>query len=112
MDGHLVQGHVDAVAQLVSVEEQEGSWLMTFGLADDARSRSHLMIEKGSICVNGISLTCFGLNENRFSVAVIPYTYAHTNLGNLQEGQEVNIEFDMVGKYISRMIGQEKEKGA
>lgn len=112
MDGHLVQGHVDATAHVVSIEEQEGSWLMTFELADDSKDRSQLMIEKGSICVNGISLTCFGLNRSRFTIAVIPYTYSHTNLGKLEVGQRVNIEFDMVGKYIAQMIGCEKEKGA
>lgn len=99
LDGHLVQGHVDATATCESVSNQDGSWLFTFSYP---KQFAHLIIEKGSICINGISLTVFNLVENRFSVAIIPYTFAHTNMQHLQAGNTVNIEFDMVGKYLAR----------
>ncbi len=99
LDGHLVQGHVDATATCESVSNQNGSWLFTFSYP---KQFAHLIIEKGSICINGISLTVFNLVENRFSVAIIPYTFAHTNMQHLQAGNTVNIEFDMVGKYLAR----------
>ena len=99
LDGHLVQGHVDATATCASVEDQNGSWLYTFQYPAQF---AHLLIEKGSICVNGISLTAFDLDENRFSVAIIPYTYEHTNLKQVKPGDSVNLEFDMVGKYLAR----------
>jgi riboflavin synthase len=104
IDGHLVQGHVDAVGTCLSVEDQAGSWRFVI---EYPSSFAHLVIEKGSIAVNGISLTAWGITENRFSVAIIPYTFEHTNLRFLQPGQTVNLEFDMVGKYIHRqsMIG-------
>ena len=99
LDGHLVQGHVDATATCESVSNQDGSWLFTFSYP---KQFAHLIIEKGSICINGISLTVFNLVENRFSVAIIPYTFTHTNMQHLQAGNTVNIEFDMVGKYLAR----------
>ena len=99
LDGHLVQGHVDATATCESVSNQDGSWLFTFSYPQQF---AHLIIEKGSICLNGISLTVFNLVDNRFSVAIIPYTFAHTNMQHLQAGHTVNIEFDMVGKYLAR----------
>lgn len=99
LDGHLVQGHVDATATCASVEDQNGSWLYTFQYPAQF---AHLLIEKGSICVNGISLTAFDLVDNRFSVAIIPYTYEHTNLKQVKAGDSVNLEFDMVGKYLAR----------
>jgi riboflavin synthase len=99
LDGHLVQGHVDTTATCESVSNQDGSWLFTFSYP---KQFAHLIIEKGSICINGISLTVFNLVENRFSVAIIPYTFAHTNMQHLQAGKTVNIEFDMVGKYLAR----------
>jgi riboflavin synthase len=99
LDGHLVQGHVDATAICSTVEDQNGSWLYTFRYPAQF---AHLLIEKGSICVNGISLTAFDLIENRFSVAIIPYTYEHTNLKQVKPGDSVNLEFDMVGKYLAR----------
>lgn len=99
LDGHFVQGHVDATAVCRHIAPQEGSWLLTFGY--DA-AFAHLIIEKGSVCLNGVSLTCFNLVENTFQVAVIPYTWQHTNLSQLQPGSRVNIEFDLLGKYISR----------
>jgi len=100
LDGHLVQGHVDTTGTCVNIENQEGSWKYTFEYPEKF---SRLIIEKGSICVNGISLTAFGLESNRFSVAIIPYTYNFTNINQLQKNSRVNLEFDMVGKYISRM---------
>lgn len=99
LDGHLVQGHVDATATCESVSNQDGSWLFTFSYPQQF---AHLIIEKGSICLNGISLTVFNLVDNRFSVAIIPYTFAHTNMQHLQASHTVNIEFDMVGKYLAR----------
>jgi riboflavin synthase len=99
LDGHLVQGHVDATAICSNVEDQNGSWLYTFRYPAHF---AHLLIEKGSICVNGISLTAFNLAENHFSVAIIPYTYEHTNLKQVKAGDSVNLEFDMVGKYLAR----------
>jgi riboflavin synthase len=99
LDGHLVQGHVDATAICAAVEDQNGSWLYTF---QNPAQFAHLVIEKGSICVNGISLTAFDLVDNRFSVAIIPYTYEHTNLQQVKPGDSVNLEFDMVGKYLAR----------
>lgn len=99
LDGHLVQGHVDATAVCAGVEDQNGSWLYTFSYPAQF---AHLLIEKGSVCVNGISLTAFNLVDNRFSVAIIPYTFEHTNLQQVKAGDSVNLEFDMVGKYLAR----------
>jgi riboflavin synthase len=101
LDGHLVQGHVDAVGTCVSVEDQDGSWLYQFSFPDAFAS---LVIEKGSITVNGVSLTAFNVTRNSFCVAIIPYTYEHTNLKEVNPGATVNLEFDMVGKYIQRQI--------
>lgn len=99
LDGHLVQGHVDATAVCTGVEDKDGSWEFRFEFP--ARF-APLVIEKGSIAVNGISLTAWNVGLNSFSVAIIPYTYEHTNLKHLASGQSVNLEFDMVGKYIQR----------
>ncbi|MCU0381103.1 MAG: riboflavin synthase [Chitinophagaceae bacterium] len=99
LDGHLVQGHVDAKGSCLSVESRDGSWEFVFSYPPAFAS---LVIEKGSICVNGTSLTAFDLQENRFRVAIIPYTYEHTNISTLQPGSLVNLEFDMIGKYIAR----------
>lgn len=101
LDGHLVQGHVDAVATCRDVLEKNGSWEYTFQF--DSKFAA-LVIEKGSISLNGISLTIFNVTENRFSVAIIPYTYEHTNMQNLKKGDEINIEFDMIGKYVNRFM--------
>jgi riboflavin synthase len=105
LDGHLVQGHVDTIGTCLLKEEMGGSWLFTFEYPE---AYQHLMIEKGSICVNGISLTAFGLRQNHFQVAIIPYTYTHTNLHQVMPGHTVNLEFDMVGKYLTRwrQLGQ------
>lgn len=99
LDGHIVQGHVDAKATCIKIEELDGSWMITFGY--DSR-HAHLLIDKGSIAINGISLTVVRPTENEFTVAIIPYTYEHTNLGQLKVGAFVNLEYDMVGKYIAR----------
>ena len=100
LDGHLVQGHVDEVATCISVEDQDGSWLYRFTYSEDSKN---ITIEKGSICVNGTSLTVVGSEPNSFGVAIIPYTYEHTVFHQLQTGDLVNIEFDLLGKYISTM---------
>jgi riboflavin synthase len=101
LDGHFVQGHADATAICTNVQEQAGSWLYTFSFAEKFAA---LVIEKGSICINGISLTCFNVSKNSLQVAIIPYTYQHTNLKEVAVNHLVNIEFDMIGKYLARHI--------
>ena len=100
LDGHIVQGHVDTVAKCVSLIENDGSWNFRFAIPEQYAS---LIIEKGSICINGISLTIFDVTDTAFSVAIIPYTWHHTNLQQVKLNDTVNIEFDMVGKYINRI---------
>ena len=100
LDGHIVQGHVDTTAVCTQLKPLKGSWEYTFMYNEDF---AHLVIEKGSISVNGTSLTCFNVSKNTFTVAIIPYTYNHTSIKQIQGGNEVNIEFDIIGKYISRM---------
>ncbi|MGV8813704.1 MAG: riboflavin synthase [Gelidibacter sp.] len=100
LDGHIVQGHVDQTAICKSVEFQNGSWLFTFEY--DA-SLNNITIEKGSITVNGVSLTVVNSQKNEFSVAIIPYTYEHTTFKYLKENSVVNLEFDVLGKYIKRL---------
>ncbi len=102
-DGHIVQGHVDQTAVCLSVEDQQGSWLLTF---EYDPSTGNMTVEKGSVCVNGISLTVVNSTESTFSVAIIPYTWEHTNLHTVQPGTRVNLEFDIVGKYIRRIMDQ------
>lgn len=102
-DGHVVQGHVDQTAVCESVTDEQGSWVFTFRY--DA-SQGNVTVEKGSICVNGISLTVFNSEDDRFSVAIIPYTYEHTNLHQVKAGDTVNLEFDIIGKYVSRLLGK------
>lgn len=99
LDGHIVQGHVDATATCVKVEAVDGSWYYTF---EYQPTPEHLLVDKGSICVNGVSLTVVEPVDNLFSVAIIPYTYEHTNFHNIQEGTRVNLEFDILGKYIAK----------
>ena len=99
LDGHFVQGHVDATGICRSIIDLSGSWEITFEFPEKF---APLVIEKGSICVNGVSLTAFNVTLNTFTIAVIPYTWNHTNLNNLLEGSVVNLEFDMIGKYIFR----------
>ena len=99
LDGHLVQGHVDGIAKCLSVLVNDGSWVYKFEF--DA-SNEMLVIEKGSICINGVSLTVFDISENTFKVTIIPYTYENTSFKTLKKGDIVNIEFDMIGKYLAR----------
>lgn len=101
IDGHLVQGHVDTTAVCVDWIELNGSWEYTFKIDTQF---SNLIIEKGSICINGISLTLFDVTENTFKVAVIPFTYEHTNIKSVRVNDTVNIEFDILGKYVNRML--------
>jgi riboflavin synthase len=101
LDGHIVQGHVDQTAVCTHFKETDGSWEYTFEY--DASS-GNVTVEKGSICVNGISLTVVNSKANSFSVAIIPYTFAHTNLKNVREGSMVNLEFDIIGKYVARLM--------
>ena len=100
LDGHIVQGHVDETAKVKSVVVEEGSWVYEFQL----NQPSKLIVEKGSICINGTSLTAFNVADNSFAVTIIPYTYKNTVFHQLIKGSEVNIEFDIVGKYIQRMV--------
>ena len=99
-DGHVVQGHVDKTARILSIQDAQGSWLFTIKFDDP----NNIMVEKGSVTINGISLTCFNVSEAQFQVVVIPYTYENTNLGVLKEGNKVNIEFDIIGKYIKKIL--------
>ncbi len=99
LDGHLVQGHVDGVAKCISVYVNDGSWIYQFEF--DIKNEM-LLIEKGSICINGVSLTVFDIVKNTFKVTIIPYTYENTSFKKLKEGDMVNIEFDMIGKYLAR----------
>lgn len=101
VDGHLVQGHVDQTGICKSINEIDGSWEFIFGLANDT---SHILIEKGSICVNGVSLTCYNIADNCFQVSIIPYTYENTNFKYLKSGDVVNLEFDMIGKYVHALL--------
>lgn len=106
LDGHIVQGHVDQTAVCTQVEEADGSWYYTFEYElDEAMARQgYITVEKGSVCVNGVSLTVCNSGRNHFQVAIIPYTHDHTNFGQIEKGTIVNLEFDIVGKYISKMI--------
>ena len=99
LDGHLVQGHVDGVAKCLEVSVNDGSWIYKF---EFDVSNEMLLIEKGSICIDGVSLTVFDIIENTFKVTIIPYTYENTSFKSLKEGDIVNIEFDMIGKYLAR----------
>jgi riboflavin synthase len=100
LDGHIVQGHVDTTAVCTAATEKEGSWEFEFKVDN---SFGNQIIEKGSIAINGISLTLFDVGLNSFKVAIIPFTYNHTNLSFLKPGNEVNIEFDIIGKYVNRI---------
>ena len=105
LDGHMVQGHVDATAQLQSAEDQQGSWLLTFSFPVQY---AKYIVQKGSISVNGISLTVCNVTTNTFQVAIIPYTWEHTNLSKLPINGTVNIEFDIIGKYVEKMVSGEQ----
>lgn len=101
IDGHLVQGHVDSVGECLAVDPQDGSWEYRFRYPETFAA---LLVEKGSICLNGISLTVFKVTDREFSVAVIPYTYQHTNISAVEPGHTVNLEFDILGKYVARQL--------
>ena len=100
LDGHIVQGHVDQTGRCINVENANGSWIYTFKYDD---SQNNLTIEKGSITVNGVSLTVINSRKGEFSVAIIPYTYEHTNFKTFKIGTVVNLEFDVIGKYVRRL---------
>lgn len=100
IDGHIVQGHVDCTATCLEKVDKDGSWEFRFRIPPQF---SALIIEKGSICLNGISLTIFNVSIDEFSVAIIPYTFTHTNIGTIEVGMSVNIEFDIIGKYANRI---------
>ena len=100
LDGHIVQGHIDQTGVCTQIKEAEGSWYFTF---EYKPALQNITIEKGSITINGVSLTVVNSEKNSFSVAIIPYTYTHTNFNMLKVGSEVNLEFDVIGKYVSRI---------
>lgn len=100
-DGHIVQGHVDQIAEVENISERDGSWIFDFSYD---QSIGNITVEKGSITINGTSLTCFNSREGGFSVAIIPYTFEHTNFHQLQVGDRVNLEFDVIGKYVQRIL--------
>ena len=106
LDGHIVQGHVDQTARCTEVKETDGSWYFTFQYDVDREkaAQGYMTVEKGSVCVNGVSLTVVNSRDDRFSVAIIPYTYENTNFHQIKAGTVVNLEFDILGKYISRLL--------
>lgn len=99
LDGHIVQGHVDATGTCVDIKDENGSWYFTFRYQP---TETHLLVDKGSVCINGVSLTVVDPREDLFSVAIIPYTYEHTNFKSLKIGDTINLEFDIIGKYIAK----------
>ena len=107
LDGHIVQGHVDTVGECLRVEEAGGSWYFTFRYQ---LTPEHLLVDKGSVCINGVSLTVVEPVEDTFKVAIIPYTYEHTNFNALRPGSKVNLEFDIIGKYIARQMAAYQNK--
>ncbi len=111
LDGHIVQGHVDQTATCVKVEDAEGSWYYTFRYTFDKEMarRGYFTVDKGSVTVNGVSLTVCNPTEDSFQVAIIPYTHEHTNFHSFVEGSVVNLEFDIIGKYMARMMALENK---
>lgn len=101
-DGHVVQGHVDQTANCIKLKEEDGSWVYTF----EYETKGNVTVEKGSITINGVSLTVVNSKDNEFSVCIIPYTKEHTTFNTLQVGNKVNLEFDIVGKYVARLLGK------
>ena len=101
MDGHIVQGHVDGTTMCTKVTDEDGSWMFTFRLDP---KHVPLVVSKGSICINGVSLTVVNPTKDEFSVAIIPYTYEHTNFKDIKPGDTVNLEFDIIGKYVQRYL--------
>lgn len=106
LDGHIVQGHVDQTAKCLKVEEADGSWYFTFeyDFNKEMAKKGYLTVDKGSVTVNGVSLTVCNPTDNSFQVAIIPYTYEFTNFHQIKAGSIVNLEFDIIGKYISRIV--------
>lgn len=106
LDGHIVQGHVDQVAECIAVDEADGSWYYTFKYSVDRAmaKKGYVTVEKGSVTVNGVSLTVVNSEDDSFQVAIIPYTHSHTNFHTFKPGSIINIEFDIVGKYLSKML--------
>ncbi|HLT73550.1 MAG TPA: riboflavin synthase [Ohtaekwangia sp.] len=102
-DGHIVQGHVDQAGTVTGITELDGSWLFDFTYDPTG---GNVTVEKGSVCINGVSLTCFNSTGNSFRVAIIPYTYEHTNFHSLRVGDTVNLEFDIIGKYVQRLLNR------
>ncbi len=100
LDGHIVQGHVDQTAVCTDIKQEDGSWIFTFSY----EKSPNVTIEKGSITVNGVSLTVVNSQENSFSAAIIPYTFEHTNFHKIKKGSSVNLEFDVIGKYVTRLL--------
>lgn len=100
-DGHVVQGHVDQTANCTNVQQENGSWMYTF----EYENKGNVTVEKGSITINGVSLTVVNSKENQFSVCIIPYTKEHTTFNTLEVGSKVNLEFDIIGKYVARLVG-------
>jgi riboflavin synthase len=100
-DGHIVQGHVDTIATCISVDDRNGSWIYDF---NHPIAKDFITVEKGSIAVNGVSLTCFDARADGFKVAIIPYTFEHTNFKQIKKGSIVNLEFDILGKYVRRLL--------
>lgn len=103
LDGHIVQGHVDQTATCIAITNENGSWRFTFSYDPN---KNNVTIEKGSITINGTSLTVVNSQKNEFSVAIIPYTYEHTNFNSFKVGTEVNLEFDVIGKYVARLMNK------
>jgi riboflavin synthase len=101
LDGHIVQGHVDTTATCLEVEDHNGSWKYTFAYETD-----QVTVEKGSVTVNGVSLTVVDSKDKQFSVHIIPYTYEHTNFHQIRVGDRINLEFDIIGKYVARLLGR------
>jgi len=101
LDGHIVQGHVDTTAECIEIKDENGSWRFRF---KHPKANGFVTVEKGSICINGISLTVVDSTDDEFSVAIIPYTYEHTNMHQLKVGDMVNLEFDILGKYVAKLM--------
>ena len=106
LDGHIVQGHVDQTAECINIEDSQGSWYFTFRYKfnKEMAKRGYITVDKGSVTVNGVSLTVCNPTDDTFQVAIIPYTYEHTNFHTFKIGSIVNLEFDIIGKYLSRMM--------
>lgn len=100
LDGHMVQGHIDTTVRCTQVVDNDGSWTFSFELPD----QRHLLVQKGSVCINGVSLTIADMDDQTFSVAIIPYTHEHTTFRSLRSEDRVNIEFDVIGRYVERML--------